>query len=251
MRFDKSLITNLAALLLVGTGFLAAPPLRDYLLNTGLFALSGGLTNWLAIHMLFEKVPGFHGSGVIPLRFEEFKRAIRDMVMEQFFAKASLDRFFNSATEISDRLEAEIQRSVARLDMDEIFESLLDAVMGSSLGGMLGMVGGRKALNGLREPFKEKLLAYFDVLFARQSFRRHLQDAVRNSVESDAVLRKLEAMIDSRLNEMTPRLVKELVQKMIREHLGWLVVWGAVIGGVMGLAFTLLSELDLRFHILS
>ncbi|MCX9561827.1 DUF445 domain-containing protein, partial [Vibrio cholerae] len=27
----------------------------------------------------------------------------------------------------------------------------------------------------------------------------------------------------------------EIVQKMIKEHLGWLVIWGGVFGGVIGL----------------
>lgn len=229
--------------MLVVAGWLTPQPLHDYVLNTGLFALSGGITNWLAIHMLFEKVPGFYGSGVIPLRFEEFKRGIRNLIMEQFFNRENLDRFFQDATEIADQLESEISASIDRLDMDSVFESLLDAVMNSSLGNMLGMVGGRNALNALREPFKDKLKNYFDTLFARESFRSHLQEAVRNSVESEAVLGKLEQMIDARLDEMTPQLVKEIIQSMIREHLGWLVVWGCVIGGAMGLLITLITNM--------
>ena len=239
MKLNKSLITNFLALLLVLLGLVLDEPFRPYVLNTGLFALSGGLTNWLAIYMLFERVPGFYGSGVIPLRFEEFKRGIRDLIMEQFFNRNNLDRFFKDATEISDRLEVELKASVHRLDLDAVFESLVDAVMNSSLGSMLGMMGGRSALNGLRDPFKEKLEDYFEILFHTPSFRRHLQDAVRNSVESEAVLGKLEAMIDTRLDEMTPHLVKQIVQDMIREHLGWLVIWGCVVGGLLGLGFTI------------
>jgi len=30
-------------------------------------------------------------------------------------------------------------------------------------------------------------------------------------------------------------MVKDIIQKMIRAHLGWLVVWGGVIGGLIGL----------------
>jgi len=243
VKLDKSLITNLLALLLVIAGLMVSPPYQPYILNTGLFALSGGLTNWLAIHMLFEKVPGFYGSGVIPLHFEEFKLGIRKLIMDQFFNKTNLDQFFQSATEIADRLEVEIIASIDRLDLDQVFESLLDSVMESSLGGMLGMVGGRNALNGLRDPFKEKLVVYFQSQFGKESFREHLQDAVRNSVESEAVLGKLEVMIDSRLDEMTPQLVKEIMQAMIKEHLGWLVVWGCVIGGVLGLTFTVVMSL--------
>jgi hypothetical protein len=39
---------------------------------------------------------------------------------------------------------------------------------------------------------------------------------------------KIETVIDKRLNELTPQLVKEMVQKIIKVHLGWLVVWGGI-----------------------
>ena len=68
-------------------------PFQAYILNMGLFALSGGVTNWLAVHMLFERVPGFYGSGVVQLRFEEFKNGIRGLIMEQFFNNGDLSAF--------------------------------------------------------------------------------------------------------------------------------------------------------------
>jgi hypothetical protein len=33
-------------------------------------------------------------------------------------------------------------------------------------------------------------------------------------------------------------MVKEIMQQMIRDHLGWLVVWGGVFGGLIGLVTT-------------
>ena len=95
---DKSLATNLIALLIVIVGLLMNGDPGDYVLNTGLFALSGGITNWLAVHMLFERVPGFYGSGVIPARFEEFKGGIKALVMEQFFSTENLESFFSKLT---------------------------------------------------------------------------------------------------------------------------------------------------------
>ncbi|HAR89821.1 MAG TPA: DUF445 domain-containing protein, partial [Gammaproteobacteria bacterium] len=65
-------------------GYLMSGTYQVYVLNTGLFALSGGITNWLAVHMLFERVPGLYGSGVVQLRFEDFKEGIRNLIMEQF-----------------------------------------------------------------------------------------------------------------------------------------------------------------------
>jgi uncharacterized membrane protein YheB (UPF0754 family) len=29
-------------------------------------------------------------------------------------------------------------------------------------------------------------------------------------------------------------MVKEMVQAIIKQHLGWLVVWGGVFGGILG-----------------
>ena len=55
--FDKRLGTNLAALILTLCSIWAVEPWKQSLLQTGLFALSGAVTNWLAIHMLFERLP--------------------------------------------------------------------------------------------------------------------------------------------------------------------------------------------------
>ena len=47
---SKSLTTNLVALALIGASYLS-PKYSEIMYLTGLFALSGGITNWLAIHM--------------------------------------------------------------------------------------------------------------------------------------------------------------------------------------------------------
>ena len=69
MNMNKSLVTNAVAVLIIFIGFY----LKDeysFVLMTGVFALSGSITNWIAIHMLFDKVPFLYGSGVILDRFE-------------------------------------------------------------------------------------------------------------------------------------------------------------------------------------
>ena len=101
---NKSLLSNAVALMLVIVGYLMEGPVQIYILNTGLFALSGGVTNWLAVHMLFERVPGLYGSGVVQLRFEEFKHGIRGLIMEQFFNHGDLSAFVQQTGNTSDRL---------------------------------------------------------------------------------------------------------------------------------------------------
>ena len=51
------------------------------------------------------------------------------------------------------------------------------------------------------------------------------------------IIDKIESVIDKRLNELTPLMVKEMVQGIIRQHLGWLVVWGGIFGALMGAMF--------------
>ena len=50
-------------------------------------------------------------------------------------------------------------------------------------------------------------------------------------------------IIDTRLAELTPEHVKEIVQTMIRRHLESLVVWGGVFGGAIGLVIGVLQGL--------
>jgi uncharacterized membrane protein YheB (UPF0754 family) len=59
---------------------------------------------------------------------------------------------------------------------------------------------------------------------------------------TNTLIKKVEHIIDNRLSELTPENVKQIVQDMIRKHLGWLVVWGGVFGGAIGLLVSLLGE---------
>lgn len=240
---NKGLLTNLVAATLVLAGWLLPEPASVWVLRAGLFALSGSLTNSLAIHMLFEKIPGFYGSGVIALHFEEFKRGIREMIMQQFFNAETIDRFFDAQTMIHSGFNKLLPSMVEELDLDRAFDSLVEGIMQSSLGGMLGMVGGAKALTALREPFNERMRKYLTEMLVSEEFQTRFTDQLSEATHSDAVIVRIEDLVERRLQELTPEQVRIIVQKMIRQHLGWLVVWGGVIGGLMGLFFAALSAI--------
>lgn len=240
---NKSLFSNLGAALLVIIGLLVEGPWRVYVLNTGLFALSGGITNWLAVHMLFERIPGLYGSGVIQLRFTDFKLAIRNLIMEQFFNQANIEAYFHAAGQSSDKLRQGLSDAIEDINLDQAFESLLDVIMNSSFAGMLGMIGGRDALVKLKEPFIERMRSFFKEQLADREFEATLEQAIRSAMDDETIRARLTELIDRRLEELTPPMVKEIMQRMIREHLGWLVVWGAVFGGSIGLLVTILGNL--------
>lgn len=229
---DKNLLPNLIAIVLILIGWALPGVAGSLIFYTGLFALSGAVTNWLAIHMLFEKVPGLYGSGVIPLHFEEFKSGIQRLVTEELFNQKNVEKFFNS--ESSAASPVDIEPVIRNLDMDDAFDQLVSVVMNSSLGGMLSMVGGEVALDAMRDPFKSRMQEFLIKTASSPSFQQNLQKQLQSVTKSDDFVDRIGRIVRARLDELTPEMVKEIIQRMIKQHLGWLVVWGAVFGGLIG-----------------
>ncbi|WP_373032183.1 DUF445 domain-containing protein [Sulfurovum sp.] len=227
---SKSLITDLVSLLLISVSFLIPSVYHDAMLFTGLFALSGAITNQLAIHMLFEKVPFLYGSGVIEKNFTVFKESIREMIMKQFFTKEQLADFFAKEEE-----KIDLKPLLEEADFSPAFDALSKTVMESKFGGAISMFGGEEALDGLREPFSRKLKSAVSTIVSSSAFKAQLDHHIKSSALSDDMIASVEELITRRLEELTPKMVKELVQELIKEHLGWLVVWGGVFGGLIGL----------------
>ncbi len=227
---NKSHLTDLISLLLIGLSFLVVPEYHHAVLFTGLFALSGAVTNQLAIHMLFEKVPFLYGSGVIEKNFDTFKVSIKEMIMKQFFTKEQLGKFF-----AQEEQKIDLAPLVEGADFTPAFEALTKTVMESQFGGAISMFGGEEALEGLREPFSQKLKAAVSSIISSETFKAQLDHHIQKSALSEDMIDAVEGLISRRLEELTPKMVKELVQELIKEHLGWLVVWGGVFGGLIGL----------------
>ncbi len=233
---NKSLLTNIAAFLAFFAGIISGD---DTLLTIGLFALSGALTNWLAVHMLFEKVPGLYGSGVIPARFEDFKSGIKTLMMNQFFTEENIERFLSA--ENGKQPDLHLAPVIEKVDFSPTFDSLIEVIQQSSFGGMLAMVGGTEVLEPLREPFVEKMKTSIEDMTRDEQFIAMLRDELESPNVMAEMQGKVESIVQQRLDELTPELVKQIVQQMIREHLGWLVVWGGVFGGFIGLIAAMLG----------
>lgn len=226
---NKSLITNLIAIACTLGGYVSN---QHILFTLGLFALSGAVTNWLAVHMLFEKVPLLYGSGVIPARFEEFKVAIKQLMMEQFFTEQNIDRFLSDSSGKASTLN--LTPVIDKIDLSPAFDNLVSVIENSSFGGMLAMVGGSEALQPMRAPFIEKMKLSIQDIAQSEQFNTLLREELEQPDIISSMRDKVSDIIEKRLNELTPQLVKEIVQKMIHKHLGWLVVWGGIFGGAIG-----------------
>ena len=225
---NKSMLTNLTAIVLVLLGYFLD---HDIVLSIGLFALSGAFTNLLAVHMLFEKVPFLYGSGVIQVKFGRFKEAIKDLVVTEFFSKDKIAKLLQSK-----QPDINLKPVIEDVNLDPAFDSLLEVIEQSQFGSMLAMLGGPQAIEPMRESFTVKMKASLITLSETEEFKQLVNEKLtKEAMSSDALYNTVLGLVDDRLNELTPVMVKDIIQTMIREHLGWLVVWGGFFGALFGL----------------
>ena len=231
--FEKRIWTNLIASALVVFGFLTSEPWSKTILNIGLFSLSGALTNWLAVYMLFERVPGIYGSGVVPLHFEDFKTGIHKLIMIQFFDRNNLEKFFKGKD--GSKFLPDFKQVFKEINLNPAFDSLLEVIQKSSFGPLLSMAGGMQALESLREPFKDKMHLVVLKIAESEQFQKAMHKKQDEFTKSQDLHLKIDGIVNERLEELTPEMVKGIIESMIQKHLGWLVVWGGIFGGLIGL----------------
>jgi uncharacterized membrane protein YheB (UPF0754 family) len=202
---------------------------QPILTNIGFFALSGSLTNGLAIYMLFEKVPFLYGSGVVALQFESFKDGIKNLVMQEFFTHEHISAVMTHLT-----IDQKKWESIANsLNYDKIYEALVEGILESSFGKMITLMGGQEAIEPLRASITTKLRIAVNEMLKEDNLQKRLVEEFIGNYSGFSLT--IEKIVDNRLAILTPNMVKDIIQKMIHQHLGWLVVWGGVFGGLIGL----------------
>ena len=161
------------------------------------------------------------------------------MIMDQFFTEENVSRIMNDEADV---LTAKVDFSAAAdaVNYDRIFDGLSETILTSSFGGMLGMFGGASVIEGFRAPFKEKTREIILMETANPEFHKTLASSIDTGTAAGDIISKVENIVFTRLEELTPRMVKEIIQNMIRKHLGWLVLWGGVFGGLIGLVMSLI-----------
>ncbi len=216
---NKNLLTNIISFTIMILGAFS-PLYQNILFSIGLFSLSGGLTNWLAIYMLFEKIPFIYGSGIIPNKFEEVKQEIKRLMLNEFFNEKNLKNIVLS------KIQFNPDHLIESAGKDKLFYKFVEAIEESSLGNMLTLVGGKSALEPLRDPLIKKMKNILE------DFSKISENGNSDLVES--IKLQVADIIENRLNELSSDDVTQIIKQMIKSHLGWLVIWGALVGGIIG-----------------
>ena len=97
------------------------------------------------------------------------------------------------------------------------------------------MFGGKSALSAMQDPVEAVLRDVVEDIATSEGFRDAVTQNIGGHDVAESITAKVDKIVAGRLEELTPDDVKRIVQDMIRAHLGWLVVWGGVFGGLIGL----------------
>ena len=228
--FHKGNVSNLISLGLFAVGlYWRSTVWGGWVLAGGLFGLAGGTTNWLAVKMLFDRVPLLYGSGVIPNRFVEIRETVRDLIMRHFFDVDYLRRFFADrmdALSHDSRIEEKVVALLQSEEADAAITRKLEELQNSPAGGFLKMVG-----TAAVKPLVTQFVSGVGVELAP----RLASELAGSGLDVDAMREQVDDLLASKLEELTPQVVREMMEDVMREHLGWLIVWGNVFGGAIGI----------------
>jgi len=206
-----------------------------YILSFGLFGFSGGITNWLAIKMLFDKIPFLYGSGVIPQQFRQIRQTIKDVILDTFFDPRFLDKYVSQKAgqfTSSLNLEEKIKQMLESPIVDQIIDEKLLELGTRPEGMFLTMMGITPAsLKPMIKPFVLGMGADIGPLL--------LNNFDISKIFNISKLRgEIDSLMTTKLQELTPEIVKKLMEQVIRTHLGWLIVWGNIFGSFIGILST-------------
>jgi hypothetical protein len=142
-------------------------------------------------------------------------------MMNEFFTREQLENFF-----ANEEQKINLEPIIKETDFAPAFDALSKAVMESSF-------AGESALEALKEPFSNKMKAAVIKIVNSSVFNETMQNHLQKLSLNEDMISSIESVIDTRLNELTPELVKEMVQTLIKEHLDWLVVWVEFLVGLL------------------
>jgi len=153
--------------------------------------------------------------------------------MEQFFSTEKIEAFVQSQERTIN-----LAPIIEQTDFTPAYDALVLSVMESPSGGMLGMFGGEALIAKLKDPFIEKIKRSTVEISQSDSFMTALNTHMHEW--SSTLTQTIGEIVELRLAELTPVMVKEMLFGLMQEHLGWLVVWGGVFGAMIGLVSSLL-----------
>ena len=135
-------------------------------------------------------------------------------------SKLNIEQFSNEKLTIDDPKDSLFNDIADKVNYEETYNLLVQALK-LKISSMLNMFGGAQIL----DMPKMKLLTIEKIL------HKILNDITDQNLISKILQKSFIIKLKSywsKLSELSPTEVKEIIAKIIKKHLGWLVVWGGL-----------------------
>jgi len=212
-------LANYIAFIIAITGFILRfgtsvdDEVSKYVLSCGLMAVTGGFTNFIAIKMLFDKMI-LPGSGIIPARFKEIRLVVKNVIMKNFFDEKYLNFYLKNKI-----LAIDLEKKMEEFLSGDKFVKMLEGAMGSDAKMFLPFI----------RPYLVKISQRIAPLIKEKIQTMNLAEDMGQMKE------EIDNFLTDRLKDLTAEKVKFLLEDVMREHLNWLIFWGTVFGGCLGI----------------
>jgi len=241
--YNKATISNLITGLIMVTGIVLSEVFHENELGKswvnafklirafGLFGFAGGMTNWLAIRMMFDKIPFLIGSGILLNNFVEIRDNVKKTTMETYFDAGHLSHYVTQKTEIilnSLQLDESIREVIRSPAVQAIISDKIEEVFSTPEGLVIGLVVNK-------EKIKQNIMPSIEN--AGKDIVPLVSQLIRTSehLSEDKLRDQIDRLITSKLVEMQPKNIIAVVKDMVETELGWVIVWGNIFGGLLGL----------------
>jgi len=190
--------------------------------------------------MLFDKIPLLYGSGVIPRRFKEIRETVKNVIMNTFFDESYLGSYLKqkAGQMMQDvKLEEKFTKILNSPEVEAVVEKKLAELSSRPEGVMFAMMGINPVqLKPIIMPFVVGMGSELLQVLGKNM-------DLTQFISLERIRKELDDLMTTKLQELTPERVKKLMEDVIQEHLGWLVVWGNVFGGLIGIITRLVQLL--------
>jgi hypothetical protein len=252
----KGTVSTILSALLAAAGLLLPKGVaRELIMTTGALAFTGGLISTVSLKFLFDGAPGSPKRGLVQARAQEFRARLKQLFLEQLFREEDLRRFLSKRPGIfhwqkylkpadsgrgifATMMEKEWERISSPETVEPLVEKQLENLMDSSVGGLLAMVG-MDSVKPVVQQFVSSLLASLKGPVLELSSRVSSDD-LELPLDRDEVIAaarsEIRLFVEEKLDGLDPDSLKELFEDALRADAGRIVVWGNVLGSLLGAA---------------
>lgn len=206
--------------------------IAQYLFSCGTFGFTGGCVNYLAVTLFFKRIPGLYGSGIICRRYQDICDRVRNSVINTFFEETFLQMYSKQKLNqhlLRLNLEGHLQRILQSETVDQLISTELHSLAMSPEGQLLLSAGiDLASLRSLVKPYVVERLT--DVVpDVMERFSLYSQDQGIKRLKQELIM-----YTTRRKQEVSSQRVELLIKDMMFSHLCLLVVFGCIVGILLG-----------------